>query len=57
MARAIEAIWIDEALQRRSRDAAASLARQRPTWAEIARLTRGVYAAAAVAAADWAPDR
>ena len=57
MARAIEAIWIDDALHRRCRDAAASLARQRPTWAEIARLTRGVYAAAAIGAPDRAPDR
>jgi len=57
MARAIEAIWTDDALHRRSRDAAASLARERPTWAEIARMTRGVYAAVAIAAANRAPDR
>jgi glycosyltransferase involved in cell wall biosynthesis len=48
MARALEAVWTDDAgLYGRLRKAAAESARQAPTWSDVARLTRAVYADAA----------
>jgi glycosyltransferase involved in cell wall biosynthesis len=47
MARAIEALWCDDSLHAQLRDAAVASAKAGSTWADVARLTRAVYAKAA----------
>jgi glycosyltransferase involved in cell wall biosynthesis len=49
LARAIEAVWTDDAFHRGLREAAAGPGRPRATWSDAARQTRAVYAAAAAA--------
>jgi len=49
LARALEAIWCDDALDRQLRAAAVAAQARRPTWPEVAEQTRAVYAAASLA--------
>jgi glycosyltransferase involved in cell wall biosynthesis len=49
LARALEAVWCDDALNSQLRDAASAAQARRPAWAEVAAQTRAVYAEAALA--------
>ena len=49
LARALEAMWCDDALDRQLRAAAVAAQARRPTWPEVAEQTRAVYAAASLA--------
>jgi glycosyltransferase involved in cell wall biosynthesis len=49
LARALEAMWCDDALDRQLRAAAVTAQARRPTWPEVAEQTRAVYAAASLA--------
>jgi glycosyltransferase involved in cell wall biosynthesis len=49
LARALEAIWCDDALHAQLRAAAIAAQARRPTWREIAEQTRAVYAEASLA--------
>ena len=52
LARAIEAIWSDDAFHGQLRDGAARAARTEPTWRDVATRTRQVYSAAVARAAE-----
>jgi glycosyltransferase involved in cell wall biosynthesis len=49
LARALEAVWCDDALNGQLRAAAAAVQARWPTWSDVARQTRAVYAAASLA--------
>jgi glycosyltransferase involved in cell wall biosynthesis len=56
LARAVEAIWTDDALHRTLREAAAGPGRPKTAWSDVARLTRAVYASVATGAAGAKPS-
>ena len=47
LARALEALWCDDALHAQLRDAAVAAQARRPTWPDVAKQTRAAYAAVA----------
>lgn len=49
LARALEALWCDDAFDAQLRAAAVAAQARRPTWLEVARQTRAVYAEASLA--------
>jgi glycosyltransferase involved in cell wall biosynthesis len=49
LARALEAIWCDDALDKQLRAAAVAAQAKRPTWSDVAAETRAVYAEASLA--------
>jgi glycosyltransferase involved in cell wall biosynthesis len=49
LARALEAIWCDDALDKQLRAAAVAAQVKRPTWSDVAAETRAVYAEASLA--------